>query len=59
MDIDADIEHSDTGYDVTCYFWLAVIEVLKTAENAAADGLRLNFIAWRFSQPNQLMGFLS
>ena len=30
--------YNHIGYDVTDYFWMAVIEVPKTVENAASDG---------------------
>ena len=38
IDIHIDLVYSPTGYDVTCYFWSAVIT--KTVENAASDGFR-------------------
>ena len=33
-----------TGYDVTDYFWLAVIEVQKAVEDAAYDGFAAVFL---------------
>ena len=41
--------YSHTGYDVTMYFWLAVIEVQKTVENAAFDGFAVVYLVNRLS----------
>ena len=43
--------YNHTGYDVTDYFWLAVIEVKKTFENASYDGLAAVYLVNRLSRP--------
>ena len=44
----ADIIYSHIGYDVTNYFRSAFIEVRKTTENVASDGVRSNFCGMTF-----------
>ena len=46
------------GYDVISYFRSAVIEVQKTAENAATNGFEANFSSVAFCLPHHLVGFL-
>ena len=43
MAIRADLVYSNAGYDITSCFRSAFVEVRKTAENAASDGLGSNF----------------
>ena len=56
-DLHADLVYSRTGYDVTSYFRSAFIEVEKTTENAAVDGVESNFSGAAFCLPRPLVHF--
>ena len=58
MDIHVDLVYSQTGYDVISYFRLALLEVRKTAANAATNGFWSNFSGAAFCLSHQLMDLL-
>ena len=58
MAIRADLVDSNAGYDITSCFRSAFVEVRKTPENAASDGLGLNFSGAAFCLPQPIDGLL-